>query len=133
MSEELVPEGLLERALSTEQGAKAARERLMEELGRAMGTYAAVKDMPQHPGWPTFIEELQKRAKYERETMEGIMDAMFLHRTSNLEFDFTESRIRLLVLEMCLKLYLDMREKAFEAKDILDSLPAKVRDSEQNG
>ncbi len=109
------------------------RDKHIAEATAALGAYAEVRDMVQLPGWRTFILELHRRAAEERKGIEDLLDLILVKRTPDRDMDFTEAKLRLLGLEYAIKLYVEMRERAEDAKRLLDSMPSKEVDSTQNG
>ncbi len=115
-----------EQQLEAVLGGATQRQQHLEELTAALGTYAEVRDMAQLPGWGSFITELQRRSVEARKEVEDLMDLILLGRTQDKEELFREAKIRLLALEEAIQIYLKIRERAKDAKEVLDAMPAEV-------
>jgi hypothetical protein len=120
------PLGLLDSA-------KKQRERGIEECVNAMAAYNAVRDMALLPAWETFILELHKRAKNQREVLEDAIDNLLLNRAPESEEAFIQAKVMLLALEEAVQIYIKLRERAHQAKDLLDKISVKGEESTQNG
>ena len=116
-----------------EDPSAAQARNLAEECAKAIGDFTQVRDMVQQPGWETFILELQRLAVRERESLQDVLDGILLERTDGLEKQYIESKIRVLALETAIQIYLQMRERARTAKEVLDKTPVIDREFPQNG
>ncbi len=112
-------------------GEQTETEKSIDELVDAISSYEQVKDMAQLPGWPVFILELQKQAKFWREKCEFLLENIVLKRNSADESAFADARIQLLAFEEAIQIYLKIRENAANAKEMLKNSPPKGLESPQ--
>lgn len=112
---------------------KSQREKGIEECVNAIAAYDAVRDMALLPAWETFVLELHKRAKNQREVLEDTIDMLLLNRDPKAEEAFIQAKVMLLALEEAVQIYIKLRERAHEAKDLLDKISPKGEESTQNG
>lgn len=112
---------------------KSQREKGIEECVNAIAAYDAVRDMALLPAWETFVLELHKRAKNQREVLEDTIDMLLLNRDPKAEEAFIQAKVMLLALEEAVLVYIKLRKRAHEAKDLLDKISPKGEESTQNG
>lgn len=114
-------------------GDKSEHEKKVSELVEELGAYEHVRDLALHPGWPTFIQALEKQAKQYRELCADLLDNILIRRNASDEAAFTDARVHLLAREEAMQIYLKIRENAKTAKTLLDAMPANGQDSPQIG
>lgn len=107
---------------------KSERAKTIEELVESLTMYEQVKDIVQHPGWSVLILALQQNAKMYREECEVLLDRIVLSRDKDNESAFADARIMLRAHEEAIQIWLKIRDKARNAKQVLDSLPQESVD-----
>ena len=110
------------------QEEKSERALSIEELVESLTVYDQVKDIVQHPGWSVLILALQKNAKQWREECDTLLDRIVLNRDTAKESAFADARIMLRAHEEAIQIWLNIRDKARSAKQILESLPQQSVD-----
>src|ERR1019366_6279550 len=109
------------------------KEASIQDFRETVGQYAEVRDLVQHPGWPTLIKALEKRSEFWKSRAMELLTSILLRNDKANDSAFSDARIHHLASEEAINILLVMRVDARDAQEKLDKLSAEMRDSNQNG